>query len=197
MPLLFESISHGEVPFGFFNIETDMILLNNYFFFASDVSDHIAELAKIDSDKPGETSWKSYILKPEQIGNLMGAISGIDLRGFIGKVYSRFPFPHEPERFKQSPEGFKNRGIIEDIVVRYANPSDIKVIIDRKAWTIMIGEYLFSRYGFHELIRYLWLGGYPRWKDGIRPDYIIKMKDKVERSNNPLFDGIKGMLGES
>jgi hypothetical protein len=28
MPLEFESISHGRVAFGFFNIETDMILLN-------------------------------------------------------------------------------------------------------------------------------------------------------------------------
>ena len=31
MPLEFESLSHGKMAFGFFNIETDMILLNEYF----------------------------------------------------------------------------------------------------------------------------------------------------------------------
>lgn len=36
MPLAFESISHGTLPFGFFNIESDMLLLDHYFFFASD-----------------------------------------------------------------------------------------------------------------------------------------------------------------
>ena len=35
MPLEFESISHGKIAFGFFNIETDMILLNHYFLFAT------------------------------------------------------------------------------------------------------------------------------------------------------------------
>lgn len=36
MPLEFESLSHGRIAFGFFNIETDMILLNQYFLFAED-----------------------------------------------------------------------------------------------------------------------------------------------------------------
>ncbi len=46
MPLLFQSLSHGEIPFGFFNIETDMILLNNYFIFASDMADNVIRLAE-------------------------------------------------------------------------------------------------------------------------------------------------------
>ncbi|MGD2186296.1 MAG: hypothetical protein PVI71_09215 [Desulfobacterales bacterium] len=32
MPLAFESLSHGSIAFGFFNIETDMLLLENYFY---------------------------------------------------------------------------------------------------------------------------------------------------------------------
>ena len=33
MPLTFDSLSHGKVAFGFFNIESDMLLLDHYFFF--------------------------------------------------------------------------------------------------------------------------------------------------------------------
>ncbi|MCX7966736.1 MAG: hypothetical protein N2596_08950 [Syntrophorhabdaceae bacterium] len=194
MPLLFESISHGEVPFGFFNIETDMILLDNYFFFASDVSNHISEMAELSYGNSHIQTWKGYVMELKKIGNLMGAISGIDLRGFIGEVYSYFPFPHEPDKFKQNPEGFKTRRLMESIIEKYAASSDIEVSIDENTWTISIGEYKFSKYGFQELIRYLWLGGYPRWKDDIKPDYIIRMKDKVESSHYPIFFGIKELL---
>jgi hypothetical protein len=30
MPLAFESISHGTIAFGFFNIDSDMLLLEQY-----------------------------------------------------------------------------------------------------------------------------------------------------------------------
>lgn len=194
MPLLFHSISHGEVPFGFFNIETDMILLDNYFFFASDMSNYISEMADMLKGDTLLQSWDIYILEIKDIGNLMGAISGIDLRGFIGEVYSHFPFPHEPDKFRQNPEGFKTRELMESIIKKYAYPSNIKVSIDENTWTITIGAYMFSKYDFQELIRYLWLGGYPRWKDSIRPKYIIRMKDKVENSVYPMFEGIKEVL---
>ena len=34
MPLAFESLSHGTIAFGFFNIESDMLILDRYFLFA-------------------------------------------------------------------------------------------------------------------------------------------------------------------
>ncbi|MBP8625500.1 MAG: hypothetical protein KBI10_02240 [Syntrophorhabdales bacterium] len=194
MPLLFESLSHGEVPFGFFNIETDMILLDNYFFFASDVSDRISEIADMHMGNLYEQTWGVYKIEPYRIGNLMGAIAGIDLRGFIGEVYSHFPFPHEPDRFKQNPYGFQTRMLMEEIIKKYTSLSTIKIFIDEDTWTIAIGEYRFSRSVFHELIRYLWLGGYPRWRDDIRPDYIIQMKAKIENSPYAMFAGIKEIL---
>lgn len=189
MPLLFKSLSHGEVPFGFFNIETDMILLNDYFFFASDVSERIIEIAGEGSRKIFETEWYAYILEIRQIGNLMGAINGIELRGFIGEVYNHFSFPHEPDKFKQNPDGYRNRELIEGIVRRYTAISKIQVVVDAVTQTIRIGEYLFSKHGFHELLKYLWLGGYPRWKDGTRPEYIVKMKECIEHSTHPFFEG--------
>jgi hypothetical protein len=190
MPLLFQSINHGEIPFGFFNIETDMILLNNYFLFASDMSDLVVKLAGNDGGLDQHQTWSVYTLEAGQIGNLMGAINGIVFEGFIGEVYTHFPFPHEPEKFKQNPEGYKTRGLIEGIVHRYVSSSLITVRVDSASQGLKIGEYHFSKLGFHALLGYLWAGGYPRWKDGIRPLYILKMREAVERSSNPLFRDI-------
>jgi len=190
MPLLFQSLSHGEIPFGFFNIETDMILLNNYFFFASDMADNVIKIAGAECGLSPNQTWSVYILNEGQIGNLMGAIRGVVFHGFIGEVYTHFPFPHEPEKFKQNPEGYKTREFIEEIVNRYARPSQISVAVDSSQQKITIGEYQFSRIGFHALLGYLWAGGYPRWKDGVRPPYILKMKEAVDGSANPLFTDI-------
>lgn len=187
MPLLFKSISHGNVAFGFFNIETDMILLNNYFFFASDISHYIVEMAEQKPDDLCTIDWNAYILEEKQIGNLMGAITGVDLCGFIGEVYGHFPFPCKPEEFKQHPEGHINRELMEDIIKRYAPLAKIKVVTDLDAKTIKIGDYIFNKQGFQQLLTYLWVGGYPKWMDEVRPDYIINMKEFVEHSPHPLL----------
>ncbi len=189
MPLLFQSLSHGEIPFGFFNIETDMILLQNYFFFASDMAENVIKLAE-NKGESQEQTWPVYILGEGQIGNLMGAISGVVFQGFIGEVYTHFPFPHEPERFKQNPEGYKTRGLIEEIVSRYTGLTTITVTVHTQEQRLYIGDYHFNKPGFHALLGYLWAGGYPKWKDGVKPSYILKMREAIERSSNPLFSDI-------
>jgi hypothetical protein len=191
MPLEFQSISHGKIAFGFFNIETDMILLNQYFLFANDFCDDISEIAEIPLRGIYESSWDIYLIENNiDMGNLMGAIHGIDLRGFIGEVYKLFPFPKHPEDFKQNPEGFKNRILIDELIQKFAKRLNISFVIHQKDDKIGIGEYSFDRTSFQELIKYIWLGGFPRWKDGIRPDYVLKMKGMIEKSKNLLFDGL-------
>jgi hypothetical protein len=187
MPLLFQSLSHGEIPFGFFNIETDMVLLNSYFFFASDMADNVIRLAGNDGGMYQEQTWSVYVLEEGQIGNLMGAISGVVFQGFIGEVYTHFPFPHEPEKFKQNPDGYKRRQLVEGIITHYTGLTEVLVKTDPDCAEIQIGEYTFSRSGFHALLGYLWAGGYPRWKGSVRPLYILKMREAVEHSGNPLL----------
>jgi hypothetical protein len=34
------------------------------------------------------------------------------------------------------------------------------------------------------------MGGYPRWRDGKRPEYVTEMKRTIEESENPVFTGI-------
>jgi hypothetical protein len=190
MPLEFESISHGRIAFGFFNIETEMVLLNHYFLFARDLCHYVVQAAQ-KNEKTYEASWEVYqIENGADIGNLMGAIYGIDHRGFIGEVYKLFPFPREREEFKQKPEGFKIRPTIEELVRKCAKKINIPFTINLKDDRIGIGEYFFNKKSFHKLIQYIWVGGFPRWKDEIPPDYVMAMKKKIEVSENSLFEGL-------
>jgi hypothetical protein len=190
MPLAFPSLSHGEIAFGFFNIESDLLLLNNYFLFAGDFCADLSEMASQEPDQQLEMDWDLYILDRKDIGNLGGAINGVDSRGFIGETYRLFPFPQEPHLFRQNPEGYKTREIIETIIKKYAKLSRIAVAADKSGQTIAIGEYRFSRDVFHELLHYVWVGGYPLWKDGVRPDYVREMKTNIMQSVQPLFRGM-------
>ena len=191
MPLAFESESHGIVAFGFFNIETDMLLLEHYFFFAEDFCREISRLAVSPADTPGEKSWEVYDVSTQNIGDLHGAISGTRLVGFIGEVYHNFPFPEQPEAFKQNPAGVFTRPIIENIIVRYGKKTTIALKIDEEEKSVAVGEYLFTFAGFRALIQYVWRGGYPRWKDEKHPDYVMRMKTAIEKSSWKLFEGIE------
>jgi len=189
MPLTFRTESHGEIPFGFFNVDTDMILIRNYFVFASDFCSWIEEWSKIPENlKVYETNVQMYIIKDmDDIGHLMGAISGVIFTGFIGEVYKKFPFPQKPEEFKQKPDGFKNREIIEVLVKNYAVFQDIEMKISKEERTISIGEFVFSKEQFHNVIRYIWRGGMPKWRDEIRSDYVNQMMRAIMNSRHWLF----------
>jgi len=191
MPLAFESVSHGQIAFGFFNIDTDMLLLEHYFFFAPEFCKCISELAKTENPATFESSLGCYdIRERENIGDLMGAIHGIRYTGFIGDVYRRFPFPKLPEAFKQDPEGYKNRGAIEEIIKRYGARTRIHFTAHNNRGNVQMQEYEFTRRWFFELVRYVWQGGYPKWRDGIRPEYVLRMKEDIEANKSGFFSGI-------
>lgn len=191
MPLLFPSLSHSEVAFGFFNIETDMLLLNHYFFFASDFCRHISEIALT---KPGETfssEWEIYVLEEQRIGSVMGAIRRVDLRGFMGEVYICYPFPEDISRFKQNPDGHQTQTEMKRIIAKYGTLHATGCSVEPRGNALNIGDFRFSRSQVQRLVRYVWEGGYPRWKDDRRPDYVDKMVQNLIRSACPLFAGFR------
>lgn len=191
MPLAFSSVNHGTVAFGFFNIDTDLLLLEHYFLFADDFCDFVTLLAGLSEKETFETSWEVYSIdRREDIGDLMAAIHGIRFSGFIGEVYTRFPFPRNQEDFKQKPEGRQNRGALEKIIARYGTKKTIPVRGDAGHGTVAVAEFLFSKEVFQELVEYVWLGGYPRWRDGVRPDYVTAMKGPLEKSGGWLTKGL-------
>jgi len=190
MPLSFRSASHGNIAFGFFNIDSDMLLLEHYFFFASDFCQSISDIAESREKELYESIWNVwYIAKASDIGDLMGAIHRERHTGFIGELYRMFPFPTNQKDFKQKPEGYENREIVKEIIESYASRIEIPFRYTAEK-TTQIGDYRFELDSFYELIRYVWQGGYPRWKDELRPYYVINMRNKILQNNNNLFEDI-------
>ena len=178
MPLAFESESHGTVAFGFFNIESDMLLLDRYFFFATDFCEAICQLAELPI--------KAWVIEnPSRIGDLHGGIAGTHFSGFIGETYKKYPFPRDENKFKQQTDGFKTRDDFERMILSFGTLIDLTLNQDRNKEPVSIGPYVFSQQGFSLLIRYVIQGGYPGWLNGIGPDYVINMKQQNE--NNELI----------
>ncbi len=185
MPLAFASRSHGTVAFGFFNIASDMLLLERLFFFADGFCRAMEALAEAEQgiELPG---WR--IDRAGAVGNLHGAIAGFDLSGFIGATYRRWPFPALPQDFKQHPEGWRSQEEVAGMIEGFGSALAIPVSWDgREAG---IGDYRFDREGLRELLRYVDRGGYPRWKGERRPEYVAGMMERLRGQGEGVFAGL-------
>ena len=192
MPLAFESLSHGTIAFGFFNIESDMLLCDRYFIFADDFCTYMGDIADNAGEQLYRASWRVQVIeRAEDIGDLMGAIHGVRFSGFIGELYRHFPFPQQPEKFKQNPEGAQTQSLVAEMISKYAKAQEIAVAADPETMEIELGVYRFSHILFQELLKYVWRGGYPRWKNDNRPAYVLEMKNKVMRNGSGVFSGIE------
>ena len=180
MPLAFPSQSHGEIAFGFFNIETDMLLLGSLFFFADDFCSAVLALDGQDvAELPG---WR--IDDPVAVGSLHGAIAGRDLSGFLGATYALWPFPSAPEGFKQCPDGARHRADTEAMIGRFGRA---EVVSLRRQGEVWIGEYEFTPPAFAALLAYVDRGGYPRWRDERRPAYVDSMLERLRAADSSLL----------
>jgi hypothetical protein len=186
MPLGFNTKSHGEIPVGFFNIESDMILMLDQFMFASDFCKWLSEWASGPDDL--EKEYPMWVIDDGQkIGDLHGAISGTSYTGFIGELYKKWPFPEAKEDFKQNPEGYKTREEVEAIVKDFSPVKNVIVKFSKDEGTISIGEFVFLPEDFHQVILYVWQGGWPKYRDDIKPDYVTEMMKAVVASEHWLF----------
>lgn len=186
MPIAFTSNSHGRIPFGFFNIETDMLLMDRYFFFSTDFCDWLMEWSNTEDLQQDEKT--VYVIQDaDRIGNLAGAIYGFEFSGFIGAVYRLFPFPDSRAGFRQKPYGVKNRSKIESMIQSYAVENRIVIRFSRSSRTISFGDYVFSASVFRELIRYVEGGGMPGWLNGKAPDYVGNMLKHLKTAAHPLL----------
>jgi len=190
MPLAFESLSHGVVAFGFFNIDSDMLLLEQEFFFAEDFCDAIVRLTGSGEEDP-VVEWDGFRIEHRaEVGDLMGAIHKVRFTGFIGETYRLFPFPESPEDFKQKPEGVANREVFARLIRSFGVARRVRLACDGARDEITLAGHRFARREFHRLIDYVWLGGYPRWRDGVRPDYVQRMAGAVTGCDRWFFSGI-------
>lgn len=123
MPLAFQSISHGEIAFGFFNIETDCLLLDRLFFFCDDFCAAVDELRREGKAKLDGFTFDSR----EKIGDLLGAINGVRFTGFLGELYRRWPFPQDPEGFRQKLYGSVNRAQTIEVLEKWGAAASISL----------------------------------------------------------------------
>jgi len=176
MPIAFDSLSHGQIVFGFYNIETDALLLNEQFFFCTDFC---AALRAVKT-APARANLPGHVFaRQEDIGDLMGAIHGVRHTGYLGELYTLWPFPTDPAGFRQKLYGAQNRKQALEVLARHARPAEITLehLEDGGA---KIGPYHFSQDQFTELLGYVKRGGMPTWEgfeDGRRPDYVSVMLD--------------------
>jgi hypothetical protein len=191
MPLAFDSLSHGTIAFGFFNIESDMLLCDRYFLFADDFCRYVDDMVGSAGEPIYRASWTVQVIEAEEIGDLMGAIHGVHFTGFMGELYRRFPFPRLPEEFKQNPEGARTQSLVTEIISRYANAQEIVVTADPKTMQVELGVYRFSHIQFQELLKYVWRGGYPGWKNEVRPAYVSNMKKQIMLKRIGIFDNME------
>lgn len=190
MPLAFKSLSHGTVAFGFFNIETDMLLLENHFFFADRFAGAVETLAHAGG-REFSASWDCYAIeKREDVGDLAGAIHGIRYTGFLGELYRRFPFPSSPEAFRQKSKGTAELHLVIEILGPFAKQSSMAMETTMQGTMASLGPYVFEKAAFQELILYVWQGGYPTWGEGERPLYVLRMKDAVKACGKGILEGI-------
>lgn len=181
MPLGHRTLSHGIIAFGFFNIQSDCLLLNNHFFFASDFCAWVTAWAQEGPPADGEVT--VYTIKDHHdVGNLRWAMQGFAHPGFLSALYERHPFPSDPDKFKQQPEGWQTRDEVEAILKQYALLERIPVRFDKEKELVHLGEYIFDRPGIRELLDYVWRGGMPLWRDDTRPQYVIDMIEAVRTS---------------
>jgi hypothetical protein len=180
MPLAFPSLSHGTVAFGFYNIETDGLLLEDLFFFATDFSAAVEELASAGGDAPARAVLDGHRFPDRAaVGDLMGAIHGVRLVGYLGEIYRRWPFPADPEGFRQKLAGHANRAATQAVLDRCAERTRIPLTAEAGFGRVSVGPYEFSKAGFLELLRYVVRGGYPTWEDGPLPASARRLQPVV------------------
>lgn len=173
MPLAFPSLSHGTVAFGFYNIETDGLLLDRHFFFCTDFCEAVCSLAA--GGQAGLPAWT--FADAAAVGDLMGAIHGLRLTGYLGAVYRRWPFPADPAAFRQKLYGADNRAATEALLAPRA-PAHRLPLARQPDGVIAIGEHRFSAPQFAALLAYVDRGGHPTWQGrerGERPACVAAM----------------------
>jgi len=85
---------------------------------------------------------------------------------------------------------------MKELITNFAAPLRLEIRIAVEADRVSLDAYRFTRQGFHALVRYVWQGGYPRWRDGLRPDYVQKMKDAIGQCPSSFFSELCLQEGE-
>lgn len=191
MPLAHQSLSHGVVAFGFFHIETDLLVLERLFFFAGDFCAWLRDLAQAAGDRDFTGELPGWVIEdPAAMGDLHGAIGGVRLHGFLGALYQRQPFPQQDREFRQKPAGAFSREQVAELIAPFGRSQAVPLMARAEQRVVEIGTYAFDRHQFLALVDYVWRGGMPGWQDGRRPAYLDQTAGVLTSSGSDWFRGL-------
>lgn len=192
MPLGFHSVSHGIIAYGFFNIETDLLLMRQHVFWCRDFCELISDLAKTEPHKLFQTRLNSWFIpNPRDLGDLHGSIAGRTHYGLIGETYRRWPFPEDMGDFNQKPAGAASKQEVRKIAERFGQAQKLEVKADPATAVLAIGTYQFTPNESRALVDYVWRGGMPGWMGGERPDYLWEAAANWREAVSPFVAGMR------
>jgi hypothetical protein len=76
------------------------------------------------------------------------------------------------------------------LIAGRARREALRISVSPEPAEVAFGDYRFDRTGFQALLGYLWRGGYPRWRDGIRPACVLEMAAAARASPAALLKGL-------
>lgn len=191
MPLGFNSLNHGVIAFGFFNIETDLLLMQNRVFWCRDFCALFTDLGATEAHKIFQARLPAWIIQnQEDLGDLHGSIAGRTHYGLIGELYRRWPFPSDPAGFRQKPAGAATKAEVLEILERFGQQAELEIRAEASQDLCDLGGISFNGDGTRALANYVWRGGMPGWQDGQRPDYLWEAAADWRGAVNPLLAGM-------
>jgi hypothetical protein len=191
MPLGFHCLSHGAIAFGFFNIETDLLLMHQHVFWCRDFCVLVSDLAKTEPRKWFQARLNAWFLPSQaDLGDLHGSIAGRTHYGLIGETYRLWPFPRDLADFHQKSVGAAAKKEVQEMVDRFGQPQELEVVADAENVVLSLGEYQFNPTGVRALADYVWRGGMPGWLGGERPDYLWEAASVWRQAVSPFVAGL-------
>jgi hypothetical protein len=191
MPLGFHSLNQGEIAFGFFHIETPLLLLDNRVFWCSDFCAAFNQLTLADENEPFRSSIDGHLFHSRaEYGDLQEAIAGVNHDGFIGSLYALIPFPTTREAFVQKTAGQLTNATVLEQVSKFAEAYAMKITAEQDTGLFTFDDVEFEPGTLRQLIEYIWRGGMPGWENGMRPAFLDGYADLWRQSDSPWVTGM-------
>jgi hypothetical protein len=174
MPLAFDTLEGDRVAFGFFHIETDLLLLERRFFWCRGFCAALDALLEVPVGLTGISHLPGWrIDSAAALGDLHGALAGDALHGLIGALYARWPFPARRAEFRQKPDGQVPPAQVEALLDRFGTRTTFALRMTPGVAFDLDGT-RFTPAQFARLAEYVWRGGMPGWAAGVRPAYLAE-----------------------
>lgn len=187
MPLAYPSTSHGQVAFGFFHLETPLLLLDRRLFWCAEFCALVDRLLATAPGRPWRDTLPGW--RAHDLGDLHAALAGRPGGGLIGALYRRSPFPRDPAAFRQRAAGTLDTAWVEAELACHATATPFAC--GAAAGRCWLDDVEFDAAGLRRLLDYVWRGGMPGWDAALRPAYLERAAARWRAAGGPWCSGMR------